>query len=464
MSLAAPHPATPDPAALADEAARFLSKNPGVERLDVMLVDPNGIARGKWLPGDAVKKVFKSGVAFPYSLLGLDVWGREVPETGLHIASGDRDGIALPVPGTLALKPEAAANAAGVLLTMHDPAHVPFLGDPRNGAAVLVDRLAARGLTATVAFELEFYLLDHRGADGMPPKPVFSTHHEPVRQNMYALDDLDVLAPFLDDVRRAAEAQGIPADAAVSEAAAGQFEVNLYHRDAPLRAADDAILLRRLICGMARKHGFTATFMAKPFDDWPGNGMHIHAAFHQDAGPDKTANIFDGEAGEARLGHAVTGVLDTMDAALLAFISTFNGFRRLQPGSYAPSAKCWGHDNRSVAVRIPAERGPARRLEHRIAGADANPYLVLIGVLAGMLAGLDGEQAPPLANEGNAYERTDLPRLTHLMDEALPAFGASDFARDAFGETLHRMVAAIKAQELATFRTTVTDLERSTFL
>ncbi|ADZ71945.1 glutamine synthetase family protein [Polymorphum gilvum] len=443
-----------------DELDRFLADHPDIDTLEVILPDTNGVLRGKWLPGAAIRKVFKEGVALPFALFGLDVWGREVEQTGLHIETGDMDGVCWPIARTLKLVPWAERKTAQVLMSMYDRAGVPFLIDPRHVLARMTDRAAGRGVTATAAFELEFYLFEESEDDWSgPPKPLFSTHLGPARQNMYALSDLESLMPLVDDIRRGADIQGIPADAAVSEAAPGQFELNLHHRRDPLLAADDAVLLRRLVAGVARKHNLKASFMAKPFAEWPGNGMHVHVSLEDGSG-----NIFaDPQAGERRLEHAIAGLLDTMPESLLLYISTFNGFRRMQPGSYAPTSICWGHDNRSVALRVPASRAEASRIEHRIAGADANPYLVLTGVLAGMLEGLEAGREPPPPVEGNAYEKTHK-RLTPWMDEAIDAFEESSRMKEAVGAHMHKVLTDIKREELNAFGREISSLERQTYL
>lgn len=446
---------------LEEEVARFFERHGDLDTVEVILPDSNGVLRGKWLPGSALRKVFENGVALPFSLFGLDVWGREVEDTGMHIETGDQDGVCWPVPGTLNLVPWTDRPTAQVLLSMHDRDGEALLCDPRHVLARMRDRLAARGLTATAAFELEFYLFEDQddGDWSGAPKPLFSTHLGPARQNMYALSDLEALMPLVDELRRSADAQGIPADAAVSEAAPGQFELNLHYRRDPLRAADDAVLLRRLVAGVARKHNLKASFMAKPFVEWPGNGMHVHVSIE-----DGTGNVFaDPEHGEERLGHAIRGLLDTMQEAHLLVVSTFNGFRRMQPGSYAPTSICWGHDNRSVALRVPAGTPDSARIEHRIAGADANPYLVLTGVLAGMLHGLVEAAPPPPPVEGNAYEKTAT-RLTPWMDEAIDAFAASERMRDAVGADMHKVLVDIKRHELFAFGREISSLERQTYL
>ncbi|MFD1695387.1 glutamine synthetase family protein [Roseibium aestuarii] len=450
----------PDESGWKQGVEAFLAEHPDLDTLEVVLPDTNGVLRGKWLPGSAARKVFEQGVAFPFSLFGLDVWGREVESTGMHIETGDRDALCWPIPETLKLVPWTDRKTAQVLLSMYDRDGAPFMMDPRHVLQRMCDRLAQHGLSATCAFELEFYLLEEsEGGWGDHPKPLFSTHLGPARQNMYALSDLEALMPLVDDLRRAAELQNIPADAAVSEAAPGQFELNLHHRRDPLRAADDAVLLRRLVQGVARKHNLKASFMAKPFVEWPGNGMHVHVSME-----DKNGNIFAcPDEGSTRLGHAISGLLKTMPEALLLFTSTFNGFRRMQPGSYAPTSICWGYDNRSVALRVPASSAEATRIEHRIAGADANPYFVLVGVLAGMLEGLESRQPAPPPVIGNAYEATHK-RLTPWMDEAIDAFAASERMKTAVGPEMHKVLTEIKREELNEFGREISSLERQTYL
>jgi glutamine synthetase len=218
-------------------------------------------------------------------------------------------------------------------------------------------------------------------------------------------------------------------------------------------------LLRRLISECANNHGLRATFMAKPFLEWPGNGMHVHASILDNQGN----NIFSGKEGDVLLKHAANGLLDTMRDALLFFIPGFNGYRRLQPGSYAPTRIAWGRNNRSVAVRVPASEDNAVRLEHRLSGADANPYFVLAGVLGGMLKGLEDGELPPAPVVGSAYSRK-LPQLSDDMDDAILDFENSKFIEKLIGKNLQKIYAEIKKVEHAAFLNEITPLERSTYL
>ncbi|MBO6639231.1 MAG: glutamine synthetase [Roseitalea sp.] len=438
----------------------FTADHPDLEAVEFLIVDPNGVLRGKWAPADALKKAFGDGVNFPMSIHGLDVWGREVAETGLHIESGDLDGFFRAVPGSLSVVPWAKRKTAQVLLKGHAPDGAPLPFDCRNALGRVTGALAERDLHPVVAFELEFYLLETGDApkDGAP-KPV-GTAIGPDRQRMYGLDDLAENAPLIEDIRTAAQAQAVPIDTIVKEAAPGQFEVNLKHRRDPLRAADDVIMLRRIITGCARRQGLQATFMAKPFIEYAGNGMHVHASIVDGQG----ANVFAGKKGEARLGGAIADLIRTMPQALSLFINSWNGFRRIQPGSYAPTRAVWAHNNRSVALRIPASNDENRRIEHRIAGADANPYILLCAVLQAMMDGLDKMETPPPPIEGNAYDTTFGEQLPDDMDEALQLTSAGAFCERALGPELARIYRDLKRAEILAFRAEITPLERSTYL
>lgn len=451
-----------DGAGAADKAEyeAFIAAHPDLEAVEFLIVDPNGILRGKWAPADSLKKAFAEGVNFPMSIHGLDVWGREVAETGLHIESGDLDGFFRAVPGSLSLVPWAKRKTAQVLLRGFDPEGTPLPFDCRNALGRITDELAQKDLFPVVAFEMEFYLLDpsRREEDGMLA-PV-GTSAGPNRQRMYGLDDLAEHGPLFDDVRAAASIQNIPIDTIVKEAAPGQFEVNLKHHRDPLRAADDAIMLRRIIASQARAHGLQATFMAKPFIEYAGNGMHVHASMTDGQGE----NVFAGEDGEARLGGAIAELIGTMPQAVILFINSWNGFRRIQPGSYAPTQAVWAHNNRSVALRVPASTEKNRRVEHRIAGADANPYILLCAILQAMMDGLEKGEAPPPPTTGNAYDAESGAQLPDDMEEALRMSLSGPFCETALGPELARIYRDLKRAEILGFRHEITPLERSTYL
>lgn len=445
-----------------DEYQTFTAKNPDLEAVEFLLVDPNGILRGKWAPASALEKAFTTGINFPLSLHGLDVWGREVPATGLHIESGDVDGFFTAVPGTLNVVPWASRKTAQVLLRGYSAEGELLRFDCRNALARITKAMAKRGQYPVVAFELEFYLLTPAANTHVSmPSPVGSSTG-PDRQRMYGLNQLDEFSAFFDELRYVAQVQEIPIDTIVSEAAPGQFEVNLNHRCDPLRAADDAIMLRRAVVALGRKHGLHATFMPKPFMEHAGNGMHVHTSILDEAG----SNIFAAKAdGREALEGAVAEMIRTMPQGLLLFINSWNGFRRIQPGSYAPTRAIWGENNRSVAVRIPASPPKARRIEHRIAGADANPYLVMCAILQAIYDGVEKRDKPPTPITGNAYDaEPGEEQLPTSMQEAMALMLNGEFCARALGPELAKILGDIKRAESEAFAQEITPLERTTYL
>jgi glutamine synthetase len=242
----------------------------------------------------------------------------------------------------------------------------------------------------------------------------------------------------------------------IKESAPSQYEINLYHCPDALQAADQAVMLQRAIRGVAKQHGYLATFMAKPFAEISGNGMHVHCSLLDEAGN----NAFDDGKGKGTdlLRQAIAGCLVTMEESMLLFAPNQNSYRRFQRGTHAPLAPSWGYENRTVSVRVPADSPKATRLEHRVAGADANPYLVIAGILAGMLYGIKNKLEAPAPLEGNAYDQLP-PSLPRYWPDALARFENSAFIRESFGDDFQKVFAILKQQELDEFDRQITLLE-----
>jgi glutamine synthetase len=340
-------------------------------------------------------------------------------------------------------------------MTMTWPDGSPYPYDPRVLLAAVARRFEPLGLRPTVAVDLEFYLLDPERTATGGVRQAAPQGRRPTDTQVYSLEELDAIAPFLDAVRTACALQDVPADVIVSEYSPGQYEINLEHVDDPVRAADHAVLLKRAIKGCAERHGMVATFMAKPFIELPGNGTHIHLSLWDRAG----RNVFDeGEAGSESLRHAIGGLLATMAEGMAIFAPNANSYRRIRPGAWVPMAPTWGYNNRTVALRVPAGRGPATRLEHRVAGADANPYLVVAAVLAGALHGLGNRIDPGPALSGNVYHQVPA-SLPASWADALRAHDAARVLAAAFGADYWRLYGLCKKSEMAEFDARVTPLE-----
>ncbi|MFZ9905069.1 MAG: glutamine synthetase family protein, partial [Steroidobacteraceae bacterium] len=348
----------------------FLSQNPDLESVQLFITDPSGVARGKTASVQELERLYTNGRPVAGSILGLDITGTDVDGTGLVWDTGDADLLCRPVIGTLARAPWLAKPTAQVMLSMYSLNGDPAPADPRHVLARCIERLQSKGFKPVVAVELEFYVLDEATHE-----PAGSLRRAEGRIEAYSLARLEELAPMFDEVYAAARAQGIPVETLMSEYAPGQFELTLAHRDDALRAVDEAILLKRLLRGIAAKHGKVLTFMAKPFADLAGSGMHIHVslAAAQDGAPthnSTSTNLFaaDDPAGTPLLRQAIGGLKATMAESLLVFAPNGNSYRRFRSQSYAPIAASWGVNNRSVSLRIPTGPATSRHLEHRIAG------------------------------------------------------------------------------------------------
>jgi glutamine synthetase len=338
----------------------------------------------------------------------------------------------------------------------------PAMVEPRNILRHVLSRFAPLGLKPVVAFELEFYLIERkRGAGRAPLIAADIAGEAPVVGNVYEIRELDRFSRVLEAIEAAALAQGVPTSAATSEYSAGQFEINLQHTDDCVVAADHSALLRHIVVSVARAHGLDATFLPKPWIDRAGSGLHVHCSLVDAGGK----NVFDdGSAqGSPLLGHAIGGLQATMGEAMAIFASNLNAYRRYVPNLFVPVNRHWGVNNRSTGLRVPAGDSAARRIEHRVSGADSNPYLVLAAMLAGMHHGITNQIDPGPAFVGNASAEVD-PTLPLNIDDALRVFQSSALMREYLTGTYVDLYAETKKGELKTFRATISPQEYDWYL
>ncbi|MGH1330664.1 MAG: glutamine synthetase family protein [Paracoccaceae bacterium] len=448
------------PAAAAPNIRAWLQEHPEIETVFACVCDLNGTMRGKRLPIEKAKAILDGGLRMPLSILSMDVWGEDIENNELVFETGDSDGICEHTGRPIVLVNWTSQPSALAMFWMHTDDGAPFVGDPRHALANVVARYKALGLTPVVATELEFYLCDPSEERPMPPRsPVTGKRLD--SDGALSLDELQHFDSFLNDVYQACQEQGIPADAAISENGAGQFEINMMHVADPLQAADDAVLFKRLVRGIARKHGLAATFMAKPYGERSGSGFHVHFSLVDENG----ANVFDngGEEGTPLMLNAVAGLLETMQENTLTFAPHENSYRRLLPGAHAPTSVAWGYENRTAAIRIPGGNHKARRIEHRVAGADANPYLVVASILGGALIGIEENLQPAAPIEGDAYS-LKLDNLPLDWATAIQAFNRGHHVQTIFSKRLQTMLVECKTQELKRFARHVTDFEYHSYL
>ena len=436
------------------EYSVFCKKHGVPERVELMLCDLNGILRGKWLPGDQIDKLVAGGVRLPLSTYAPNIMGSEPPDTGLGITVGDPDGVLTPIPGTLQPVPWSTRNVAQVLVEIKEGDKISPLST-RAILQKLLDRFSALGLRPVVATELEFYIVKARTNATDAPEP---PDRLPDAQN-YDLDALSRYQAILTDIQDASAAQGLATDTLTAEFGPGQFEINFHHTDDVPGAADTALLFRRLVRAVVASHGYEATFMAKPYARKPGSGMHVHASVLDAEGD----NIFAATTGiSPKLGAAVAGVLGTMRELQAIFAPHLNSYRRFQVNSFAPSRPDWGLDNRAAAVRLPDTKGAAARLEHRISGADVNPYLALTAILGGMLHGLETDSPLPPPLDDPKSDRPE--RLSHDWIAAVDLFEKSTFAEKLFGKTYRDIYVAVRRDEIAALLAEISTVEYRYYL
>lgn len=444
------------------EARGFLDKNPDIEVLEAFVIDVNGVPRGKWIPRERAVEILTKGMAMPRSVYALDVWGRDVNAAGLAEGTGDPDGICRAVPGTLARVGWLKRPTAQVMLSMQDASGQSFYADPRQVLTKVLQRFQDMKLTPVVATELEFYLIDpvRSALDPVrPPKTREGRWHTGQTQ-VLSITELQDFEEVFRDISAVCREQAVPADTTLRENGPGQYEINLNHVPDALRAADNAVLLKRIVKGVARRHGLDATFMAKPYGTQAGSGMHVHFSILDENG----RNIFVGADGPSKaLMHSVGGLLSFMQESTAIFAPHANSYRRLTPSEHAPTYASWGFDNRSAAVRVITASKPATRIEHRVAGADSNPYLVLATILQAAYMGMKERTDPGGPISGDEHS-SDIEPLQRSWDAAVRSFSESGFAYAAFGPDFRHLYAACKRQELQEFSLRVTDVEYDAYI
>ena len=431
------------------------SAHGALTRVEMFVTDVNGVAKGKWLVPDKAAGAVAKGLAMPLSVFAQDCWGRDVPGAGLAFGTGDPDGLMYPIEGRWATMPWMESPSAQVLMTMRDRDGGPCVADPRGSLERVLARYAEMGLTPVVATEQEFYLY-RPGEDGAPTPP----NGQMLRNDTCSTDALRENAALFDEMFAAFAEQGIPSDGLASEAGPGQYEINLLHRADALAAADDVILLKRTVRALARKHGLAATFMAKPYGEVSGSGMHIHASVLDEAGRNVLAEI-DGTP-SATLRHAVAGLLSAMPGSMLVFAPHFNSYRRLRPDAHAPISAGWGVDDRSAAVRVIHADAKSTRIEHRISGADVNPYLALAAMLGAMLEGIVAGKEPPAPQDPKHPGAGE--RLPVEWGAAMDAFASSPDVEAIFGARFRDIYLACKKADREVFLAEVSALEYKTYL
>ncbi|VVQ35131.1 glutamine synthetase family protein [Pseudomonas fluorescens] len=438
------------------EVRAFRQRYPEVRYVDLICLDIPGHFYGKRYPVDMLEKVAAGSVLkLPQNCVLLGVQGGLFPIGDYCFNDGDPDAVRRLVPGTL--KPVTwEAQPLGQMLITSDGTEKPIEFEPREVLAQVLKRLARKGIHPVVAFELEFYLFDKKLRDGLPQFARDDLTDDADDQPNLHIERLSRFAPVLDDMVEATRAQGIDATVITAELGPGQFEINFGHLDDGLRAADWAALFCRSTRGVALKHGYRASFMAKPYLQHPGSGMHVHVSLYDSAGNNLLA------ANEQQsLRHAVTGCLELLPHSMPIFAPNQNAMRRLGGTVNTATKASWGFEDRDACLRIPESDVKNLRVEYRLAGADANPYLVLAAILVGLEHGLESAKEPIAPLNEDRSSGIDFPKE---MFEAVRAMQHQPQLRGGLGAEFVDVYCENKRQDHLAFMQEITAREYRWYL
>ena len=403
--------------------------------------DLNGIMRGKRIPASQWQRICSGGNALALSLFTMDmtcdVW--DTPLVNFQNGFPDFHMFPLHAPVAIPWEPGVAICFARGEGMDHGP--VPI--DPRQALIRQVERATEMGIQIQVGTELEFYLLDPE--TGQPRE---------TGNDCYGLARAATLEPVLGPIRQQIDAIGIPIEQSNPEYAPGQVEVNLRYDEA-LIAADRVVMFRSLVKQLAARHGYLATFMAKPFIDISGNGFHCHYSLWSDG-----QNLMSDKGRLSDRGrHFLGGLQARMGEAAITGGTTVNAYRRRQPYSFCPINASWGLDNRTVALRVIEGAESAVRVEKRDASADCNPYLLLAADIAAGLDGIAAGTEPTAMTDGDGYQDKTAPPIPTSLGEAIRLARGSDWLKDVLGGQQHELSLQQAERELAFFEQQVTPFE-----
>ncbi|MBB1161154.1 glutamine synthetase family protein [Aquariibacter albus] len=432
-----------------------------VTEIECLVPDLTGVARGKILPRE--KFTEDRGMRLPEAVVAMGVTG-EFPEAGPYydvISPTDRDMHLRPDPSTVRLVPWAADPTAQVLHDCYDRdgTLVPYA--PRSVLRRVCELYAAEGWQPIVAPELEFYLVARNSDPDVPLKPpVGRSGRSETSRQAYSIDAVNEFDPLFEDIYAYCEKMELGVDTLIHEIGAGQMEINFFHA-APLQLADEVFFFKRTVREAALRHNMFATFMAKPIAGEPGSAMHIHQSVVDAATGHNIFSQADGSASDAFRWY-LGGLQKYIPAAMALFAPYVNSYRRLARHTAAPINIQWGTDNRTVGIRSPVAPPHARRIENRVIGADANPYVALAATLACGWLGMKQRIEPSPECKGDAYLGDHA--LPRSLGEALELLRAEKDLARVLGESFVTVYTEVKEIEYAEFMKVISPWEREHLL
>ncbi|RAZ92218.1 glutamine synthetase [Mesorhizobium hawassense] len=431
-----------------------------INEVECFVPDVNGVLRGKTLPAAKfLKSLDDRALYLPSSAFLVAIDGRYSGSIDEGFAYSDPDMRMVPDVSSLCLAPGSAGRAYVFADTFHMDDR-PWMASPRHVLKAVLDLYEQRGWRAVMAPELEFYLT---APNPDPDRPIIAPTGRNGRpesvQHPYDMQALEEFEPVIQRIYAHSAAAGLPLETLIHESGTAQLEINFLHGD-PLALADKVLLFKRLARQAAQANGMHATFMAKPIAAQAGSSMHLHMSIVDEAGEP----LFAGTDGEdsAMFAQFIGGLQKYVPEIMPLFAPNVNSYRRIRPNHSAPANIEWSHDNRSCGLRVPLGGRAARRIENRLPGADANPYLAMAGSLIAGYLGIEEKLARSAEASGNAYKsKSTLPKT---MEEALDRFAACEPVRALLGEDFFQTYLRVKSVELDLFQSVVTAWERDHLL
>lgn len=433
-----------------------------ISEVECLVPDMNGIIRGKVLPAQKfLQTVADNSLRIPSSVFMVTVTG-DMPENENDVASiVDADVVLKPDLSTFCVAPGYKTPTAFIIADASSSDGKPFATSPRYVLQKVVELYAEQGWKPVVAPELEFYLTQMNTDPDLPLVPPAGRSGRPeTSPQPYGLEAITEFEELIETIYFYAETASLEIDTLIHESGAAQLEINFIHGD-PVRLADQVMVFKRLVRQVALQHKVYATFMAKPMANQPGSAMHIH----QSVVDMKTGrNLFAKKDGEdsPKFMHFIGGLQTYMPQITPLFAPNVNSFRRMRPSFSAPINLQWGYDNRSCGLRVPISDPENRRVENRLPGADANPYLAIAASLICGYLGMMEKTEPSARVDGNAYRwaRT-LPRTLY---EALDRFNNCKPVQKLLGEQFFKAFTEIKEAELDAYQGVISSWERDHLL
>jgi glutamine synthetase len=434
-------------------------KDQSITEVECLVSDISGIPRGKIVPVHKyVSAVETGGLRLPEYVFGQSVMGEYYDSDVLNEIGSDI--ILRPDPLTCRLVPWYPEPTAQIIhdAVTHDGENVPFT--PRAVLARVMSFYESAGLEPVIAPELEFFLVE-QSSDANAPlvTPSGRSGRAEKARQAYGIDAVNEFDPLFEEIYDHCEAQGIDIDTLSHEAGAAQMEINFNH-GAAMDLADQAFLFKRTVRQTAINHNLHATFMAKPMQHQPGSAMHIHVSV-KDKATGKSIFVDDQGEDTDNFLHAISGMQRHLVGAMALMAPYVNSYRRFSGGEDSPTNLAWGMDNRTVGLRVPLGNPANRRIENRIPGADANPYLAIAATLAATWLGLREKKRPTRPRK---ISGEDLETLPKNLDIALDSLESATALHDILGKDFVKLFIEVKRAEAEAFLEVISPWEREYLL